>query len=135
MSIVADLKFGTQKEEELITVLSEAFGVNLVKQKRGAIIDFESDTIGVELKSRNNTYKKYPTTLIPTNKIDYINKTEGNKKYIFAFAFTDGLYYIEYDKEKFSSFDYKMFVRHKRCDYNDKEKLYCYIPISELVKI
>jgi hypothetical protein len=42
--------------------------------------------------------RAYPTTIIPVNKI-----VDG--KLIFLFNFTDGLYYIEYDREIFSNFN------------------------------
>lgn len=135
MSFAADHKFGLTKENEVITLLSNAFGVELVKTSKYASIDFKSDTVDIELKSRTTARDTYPTTIIPASKINYIRKYGGSKRFVFAFAFTDGIYYIEYDEAKFSSFEHKMFVRNKRSDYNDKEQMYCFIPVSELTKI
>ena len=56
----------------------------------------------IELKSRRNTYQKYNTTIIGSNKIDYVKTL--NKKCYFVFCYLDGLYYIEYSNI-FDSFD------------------------------
>jgi len=54
---------------------------------------------------------------------------------IFLFYFTDGLYYIEYNKELFDTFEIKDFVRNPRYGKIDKPKKYIYIPIINLNKI
>jgi uncharacterized protein YeeX (DUF496 family) len=80
------------------------------------------------LKTRNNKYNKYPTTLLPLDKIISNNM-------IFLFSFQDGLYYIKYDKILFHTFEIKKYVRNIRNDYNDKLKDYLFIPIEKLIKI
>jgi hypothetical protein len=135
MSLAKDLEYGLQKENEVMNVLSKAFDVELIKTSKYASIDFKSDSVDIELKSRTNAHDTYMTTMIPKSKIDYIKKYGGDKRFIFAFNFTDGLYYIEYNSEFFDKFEFKMFVRNKRIDYNDKEQMYCFIPTSKLIKI
>ena len=66
------------------------------------MIDFYNEDIYIELKSRRNTYNKFNTTIIASNKIDYVKTL--NKKVIFVFNFIDGLFYIEYSNI-FDSFD------------------------------
>ena len=130
-----DLSFGEQSEMEVIEVLSKAFDTELVKNSQYASIDFASDTVEIELKSRNNEKDKYPTTIIPKSKIDYIKKYRMMKKYIFAFRFTDGLYYIEFKDEVFDKYECKMYKRNVRSGTVDKEQLYYFIPVGDLIKI
>jgi hypothetical protein len=56
-----------------------------------------------------------------------------NKTQIFLFDFTDGLYYIKYNKELFDKFDVKIGGRYDRGRVEEND--YIYIPISELCKI
>jgi hypothetical protein len=130
-----DLSFGEQSEMEVIEILSKAFDTDLVKNSKYASIDFSSDGIDVELKSRNNEKDKYPTTIIPKSKVDYIKKYRAMKKYIFAFKFTDGLYYIEFKDEVFDGYECKMYKRNPRTGTLDKEQLYYFIPVCVLIKI
>jgi len=127
-----DRAMGEKSEAEVIDVLSKAFNTEFAGTARYATIDFVSDTIEIELKTRNNEKDKYPTTLIPKSKIDYIKNNRRMKKYIFAFKFTDGLYYIEYDDKVFDKIECKMFVRDKRTGWSDAAQLYYYIPVTLL---
>ena len=54
------------------------------------IIDFSyyNTNLYIELKSRRNTYSKFDTTIIGSNKIDYAKSL--NKKVIFVFNFIYG---------------------------------------------
>lgn len=57
------------------------------------IFDFYNDKLAIELKTRTNTYDKYPTTIIGYNKVEEGFKAiEKGQKVIFLFGFTDGLY-------------------------------------------
>ena len=67
------------------------------------LMDFYNDDLYIELKSRRNTYNKYNTTIIGSNKIDYVKTL--NKKSYFVFYFIDGLFLIEYSDNIFNSFD------------------------------
>ena len=127
-----DLTFGEKSEMEVLEILNKAFDTELVKGSKYASIDFTSDTVDIELKSRNVDYGKYDTTIVPKSKIDYIKKHRMMKKYIFAFRFTDGLYYIEFKDEIFDGFECKMFKRVPRSGIVDKEQLYYFIPVGML---
>jgi hypothetical protein len=130
-----DCKYGEAAENEVIDILSKVFDSDLVKTSKYCKIDFTSDTVDVELKSRTTEHNKYTTTIVPKSKIDYIRGNQKMKKYVFAFKFTDGLYYIEYDQAVFDSFECKMFVRGERTGTNDIKQLYYFIPVVELKKI
>ncbi len=130
-SFKSDYIFGKKKEVEVLDKIKTFFNDENVKASSNLYSKY--DFIGsnlYELKSRNCSYNTYPTTLLPKNKVcDKDNQ-------IFLFNFTDGLYYIKYDKDTFNNvIDCCNFKRHKRIDYNDKEQLYYHIPINMLLPI
>ena len=129
MSFKKDYVFGINQESIVLEKVNKQFNDNIIKAKnKFEKYDFKGDKYFYELKSRNNKYDTYPTTLIDISKV-------VNDDMIFLFNFTDGLYYIKYDKTLFDTFECKEFVRHKRYDYVDKPKPYYYIPINKLQKI
>lgn len=128
MSFKNDYYKGLEKEKEVLPIIRNFFNRDIQKTINNfERFDFACNKYKYELKSRNNEYSKYPTTLIPADKIC--------KRIIFLFYFTDGLYYIKYSKSKFSKFEKKQFCRNKRNDFNDLQKEYYYIPIDKLKKI
>lgn len=126
-----DYKTGTEAEKRILNDINEYFkdDIKQIKDKYNKY-DYEGITSIYELKTRTNKYNTFNTTLLGFDKI--IN---NDKKQIFIFNFIDGLYYIEYNKIIFDEFEKKLFVRNKRNDYNDKEKIYLFIPINKLIKI
>jgi hypothetical protein len=56
-----------------------------------------------------------------------LDKCEINS--ILLFKYTDGLYYIEYNKEQFDKYELKKFTKYTEL------KDYIYIPIKDLIKI
>jgi hypothetical protein len=92
-----------------------------------AIFDFYDCEYKYELKSRNNKYQQFPTTLIGCNKLA--------PKTIYLFNFTNGLYFLEYNEELFNTFEKKPFKRHPREGKIDYEREYIFIPIEHLTKI
>lgn len=128
MSFKQDYYFGLDQEEKVLPIIRNFFNRDIQKSiNKFERFDYSDEKYKYELKSRNNTYNKYLTTLICADKI--------SKNSIFLFNFLDGLYYIKYRKSKFNKFEKKLFVRNKRYDYNDKQKDYIYIPIEYLKKI
>ena len=123
---------GTTNEITIHDTLNNYFKDNLIHQKeKYKKYDYKGNKYYYELKTRNNNYKTYPTTLIPYSKL--MNGLED--KQIFIFSFKDGIYYIHYNKELFDTFDLMDFQRNKRVDYVDKKQLYYFIPIEHLKKI
>jgi hypothetical protein len=132
MSFFKDYSFGKSKECEIIDKINILFNDNIkIVSNPKSRYDFEGDKYIYELKSRNNKYLTYPTTLIPFNKLNH----KSSKRLRFLFLFTDGLYYITYRKRIFDTFELKEFCRRKRIDFNDKPELYYYIPIESLKKL
>ena len=100
---ILDLQFGKNKELEIKEMLECYFSTTLQISSKYGLMDFFNDDIYIELKSRRNTYNKYNTTIIGSNKIDYVKTL--NKKSYFVFFFIDGLFLIEYSDNIFNSFD------------------------------
>jgi hypothetical protein len=95
-----DLSYGLEREKLVLEKIKKYFNDDTITKTtdRFSKYDFISDNCKYELKSRKNKKTTYKTTILPTHKI-----IDG--KQIFLFNFTDGLYYIEYDKEVFSNFN------------------------------
>ena len=123
-----DYEFGKKNEKEILPIIREFFDddIKLIKYTYSTY-DYLGKKAKYELKSRTNEINDYPTTLIP-----YLKTKCIFGKLIFLFKFTDGLYYIEYDKEEFNKFECKLFVRNKRNDYNDYPQFYYFIPNDKL---
>jgi hypothetical protein len=132
MSFKNDYINGIKNEDIVYNFLINKYPDENIKkvESRYEKYDFIGLNYIYELKSRNNNYNTYPTTLIALDKIIKKNK----KKQIFIFKFLDGIYYIEYDEKKFNNYDKKYFKRNQRNDFNDIEKIYIYIPIKDLIK-
>jgi len=132
-----DLEFGSKSEKKVVEVLEEYFKTILFSNPKYHTTDFSNEDFEIELKSRNNKYKTYPTTMIGQNKIAFMEKHLDKKRCIFCFQFTDGLYYIELTKELIK----EKFIQNENGGREDrgknefKNKGYCYIPIKELTKI
>ena len=136
MSLAADLAFGLMNEEQKRGTLEMHFGECFEKDpNQWALFDFfnKSKTVYVEMKSRNNRHDTYATTIVGSNKIRWC--TDPTKKYYFAFVFTDGIYYIQYDKTLFDTFECSDFVRNTRSGYEDRMAKYVFIPVSALTRM
>jgi hypothetical protein len=74
-----DLQFGLNKEMQLLPVLKDYLKDNtLYKLENSNVFDFKGDNKYIELKSRNNNYDKYPSTMIGMNKIHKASTLTGN---------------------------------------------------------
>ena len=124
-----DFKFGLEQEDAQFDLIKQ-LDCDLVKTSVRSIFDYESKNSLVELKSRNNCYNKYPTTMVGYNKIEYAHKFPDKTIY-FCFKFTDGLYYYKYNKDDNLEFN----LGGRRDRGRDEIKDYCYIPIKYLVKL
>lgn len=126
-----DYEKGKANELKLLPKLRQLFKDDNIQiaDEQHSIFDYESNNKRIELKTRFNTKDKYPTTMIPYNKIVDAENYEGD--YYFVFSFTDKNCYIKYRKSKFDKFDKSL---GGRTDRNKQEiKDYVYIPIDKLV--
>ena len=135
-----DMSYGLQKENEFLnkykSKLCELFSEDDIKNTKELYndgfckYDFEGLTnkIQFELKSRRVKKGHYPTTIIPVHKLN-----DGTKQ-VYIFQFTDGCFYIEYNKELFYTF--------QRCDISttrlgkyDRPTPHFLIPINLLIPL
>jgi len=130
-----DLQFGKEHEEKLLTIIQRHFNDETIKPAEDLYSYF--DFIGVsyifELKSRRNKLTAYPDTIISKSKIDEYNKVVRPELFVFLFNFTDGLYYVKYDKDLFNSFKIRTITRYDRG--RPEQSLYLCIPINHLTII
>lgn len=125
-----DYTAGTRAEQRLLPVFNAYFQTTFSPTGKYDPVDYTSPTHDLELKTRTNKYKQYPTTMLPYSKIRHAETSPRTT--IFAFNFTDGLYYIEYDHNLFETFTTNEFQRDDRPDHRDRNQEYIYIPIKHL---
>tara|TARA_R110000823_G_scaffold33961_7_gene94846 strand:- start:2535 stop:2954 length:420 start_codon:yes stop_codon:yes gene_type:complete len=132
-----DLKLGFQSESIVKGLLEKHFNITLISTKSYCVVDYTNEEFEIELKTRNNKYASYPTTMIGQNKINHMKKslTKG-KRCILSFKFTDGLYILELNEDNIKLLGENQYGG--RDDRNkDEYKIngYCFIPITLLTKI
>jgi hypothetical protein len=130
----ADLAFGLPKEDPVIDKLRKHFEEEIAKSTyQYCPHDGFSKTTEYEIKSRRNRYNQYPTTIIPVSKIRNMKRD----RLVFVFNFIDGLYYIQYDKEKFANYEIKMIeaVRKRNGVVGKTLEPHFHIPIKDLIYI
>jgi hypothetical protein len=129
-----DIRFGLANEHRVLPIIQQHFNDETIKKipEIYSKIDYMGENYVFELKTRRNRMNQYPTTMLPLHKILKPEHLD-NKTQIFLFDFTDGLYYIKYNKELFDKFDIKIGGRYDRGRVEEND--YIYIPISELCKI
>jgi len=128
-----DYAAGLLIENNLKSMLEFKFVDKLVKTGRYDKLDYEGERCFVEIKSRTNRYAQYPTSILQKTKCDYARLQ--TKPVYFVFAFTDGIYYIQYTPEVFDSFESEVFQRPGRVDKTDLRQVYIYIPITSLTRV
>ena len=126
-----DYIWGEKQQRRIFPILKKEWN-GIKEQGRWDKYDAVSMDINMEIKSRKNLRKdSWATTLLTMNKISDTSKTNI---FVFNFVFDmernmSEIYYIEYDEEKFSKYEKKMFSRAK---ITADEKEYVYIPVSDL---
>jgi hypothetical protein len=135
MSQSKDLKFGLSAEKDVMPIINRYFNDQAVPYDDVySTQDLHSCMNVYELKSRNIRHNEYKTAIIGCNKA-VLQPQDIGKNLYFLFNYTDGLYYIKYDKEVFDTFNKRMFCRNARNDCLDKSSAVYDIPIDKLTKI
>ena len=131
MGYKKDLDFGFKAEDNLFQRIKDNYGENICKTEQNCRVDYCDDNTLIELKSRRNTYSKYPTTMISKSKIDYMLKSGKNSYCLFNF--TDGLYQVKINKDIINLFSLDKGGRRDRGreEIND----YYFIPIELLEEV
>ncbi len=119
-------EFGKKNELIVLEILKDYWNDrNIIHSTdRWSKYDYSDEQYKYELKTRTNNYSRYPTTMITSNKLQ--------PNTILLFSYTDGLYYIEYNEDKFKTYETKSF---SRAGIEWDEKLHVYIPIQDLIEI
>ena len=130
-SLKEDLIFGKEKEVNLFNLIKKLDENLVLSTKKNSCYDYISNNTLVELKSRKNNYKKYATTMIGENKIQYFNNDK--RECYCVFSFTDGVYYCKITPELLEKCKVK---KGGRCDRGCYEtNLYRFIPIELLTPL
>lgn len=131
-----DIRFGDVNEQRCKSAIEEFLGITLIKNTDPyAVMDFsdEHKTVHVELKSRRIVHDKYETALIGRNKVEWCRKRPVTDECYFAYAYTDGVWIIRYDEERFNVFaGDPVFMRGGRTDVVNRSSDVVYIPINQL---
>lgn len=131
-----DLEYGLMNEETVLQKLQQHF--NTVFSRRGGYATFDyvsiDGEIEVELKSRRITHDRYDSTIIGLNKVQYCN--DPNKKYYFAFLYTDGLFIVRHDRSVFDGYERNdRFMRGVRDDCATTPQHIVLIPVEALERV
>lgn len=101
-------EYGTKKETELQALLEAFTGEPMTKTRHlYDIIDFESASFCVELKSRKEHYhpSSFRTWLLPACKADLARRTAKTSLFFYWWDSTKELYVIEYDPALFATYE------------------------------
>lgn len=130
------MKFYNNDDSESVSkvkdLLDTKYSTDFKRTKEFSIFDLrdEKNKIFVEVKKRNNTKDKYPTTMVGENKFVKAKKYyDEGYKILFCFEFTDGIYYYEFCDEQLEN---KIGGRYDRG--KPELKKYIYIPITKLTQ-
>lgn len=129
-----DLAFGLPKEDPVLEKLRRHFEEEIAKSTyQYCPHDGFSKTTEYEIKSRRNRYNQYPTTIVPVSKVRDMKRD----RLVFVFNFYDGLYYSEYDKDRFAKYNIKMVeaVRKRGGVVGKTIEPHFEIPIGDLIHI
>ena len=132
----ADLSYGLISEEVVIDLLQKHFGTTFKHNGGYATFDFTSinGDIEVELKSRRIRHDQYDTAIIGFNKVEYCRNPD--KKYYFAFLYTDGLYIVQHKADLFKTFTRNQtYYRGGRLDCCNSPQHIVNIPVQHLQKV
>jgi hypothetical protein len=114
-SYASDYAFGENNEALKQVAISTFIGKPMIRQTRYSVYDYEADdaTARADIKSRRIHSKKYNTGLLGMNKVLSAD-ANPDKDHYFFFAYTDGLFYIKYDRDVFSTFNHGEYLRGSR---------------------
>jgi hypothetical protein len=140
-TFASDYANGTKNEHRRIPIVNQFFNTTFERDTNlMASFDYfnKDKTIFAELKTRNIAHNRWPTALIGQAKVNWADKTKiknTNTKFYFVWEYTDGIYYLEYDKEEWKDFERGDFQRHARADINDYPSPVVYVPHQALKKL
>jgi hypothetical protein len=134
-NIAVDYEMGVLKERELHSTLEKFFGCVFEKpSNKYSVFDFFSEKCYMEVKTRRNNWKTYPSTIVGKNKLDFAKSIKDRPVY-FCFQFQDGLFYWIYNELDIEN-GYVVFGEGGRNDRGRNEyKTYAYLDVLKLKRI
>ena len=130
-SLKNDVSFGLLNQPIVIDSIKKYFNEDITEITHDIYSQFDaiSPTTLYEIKCRRCSYLQYNTTIVPVHKTKNIQQ-----RLVFIFRFTDGLYYVVYDKDLFDTFEQKYITVYRQGCYPRPVKHYL-IPVDLLIKI
>jgi len=134
-TFASDYAFGTANEIAQLASIEEHLKTRLIHRKGNASFDYDNGKdIYADLKTRRIKHDDYPTALIGGNKVEKALSNE-NAEHWFFYNYTDGLFAVKYDKEKFAKYSRRMYKRGNRDDYHNRAADTYFIPCEDLVRV
>ena len=134
-SRATDLAFGEMSERETQNHIEGFLNEPLQRQGGYSTMDYSNPnkTIWAELKTRRIRHNQYPTAIIGRNKINFCS--DPQRSYYFFYRYTDGIFYIKYDKTVFDTFEVEDYQRGERSDCIDNAQSCVFIPHGHLTRL
>lgn len=134
-TLKGDLTFGTNSERSNQSKLEGFFKRKLTRAGGYSTFDFnDGATLFVELKTRRIPHDRYKTAIIGANKVETAAQNP-DRSYWFCYAYEDGIYGIEFQKDLFATFERSEYSRGDREDYHNRPQTCVFIPSHLLTKI
>lgn len=133
-SIHADRQIGRLGEEQVRDTLAATFKDTLTKTSTFHPMDYAGCGCWVEIKTRPNCFSySFPTLMLSYKKIEFAKKSD--RPVYIVFVLKDGIFYTEFDEERFATYEVRDFGRTDRHDTTDIVQPHIYIPVADLTKI
>lgn len=136
----AYFRMGDENEKLFTPILKKRFGEDIKKTfHMKSVLDFESPTHFIELKSRTYSHTAFKDWMVGDNKrLMGLKKIKQGKRVFFVFAFkTGGSYYWELTEENFEAIGgmEQVYMDGTNGRGYDDYKLHLHIPLSAMTKL
>lgn len=136
-SRAADLAMGFSNEEKMLEPLSKFLKRSIRRRTNVPMgeMDYEDDkqSLYAELKSRRIRSTLYDTALVGANKVAWA--ANSTKPCYFFWAYTDGVFYLQYEESLWKTFTNAMYQRGQRTDCIDNPSPTVFVPRHLLKKV
>jgi hypothetical protein len=127
-----DYDFGKESEIASLPALRQLSSAPLEHNEGQWGWDFVSKDCLIELKSRNCSIDEYDDIMLEMIKVMKASQEEG-RRIFFAFRYAEGLFYTEYDPDRFSTYRIQFNKNKDRQGYTETMKPRIYIPKNDLI--
>jgi hypothetical protein len=135
VTFASDYAFGTANEAPTLPRVEEYLKTKLIHRGGKSVFDYDNGkNVYADLKTRRITHNQWPTALIGANKV-HMASLNPKTDFWFFYNYTDGLFAIKYEKEKFAKYECKKYKRGDREDYHNRPAETYFIPYEDLIRI